>query len=66
MNDLPPATYSVAEVALLLQCSHRHVTRLEAAGLMPKSMDLGGRLIRFSRAEVDQWINAGCQQPVRA
>ena len=48
---------TVAE--LLGGCSTRHVYRLADAGRMPKPVKLGS-LIRFRRAELQAWIDAGC------
>ena len=48
---------AVAE--LLGGCSTRHVRRLTDAGRMPHSIKLG-TLIRWRKAEVLDWIAAGC------
>lgn len=48
-----------AVAALLGACSTRHVFRLADAGRMPKPIKLGG-LVRWRRAEVLEWIAAGC------
>jgi excisionase family DNA binding protein len=55
----------VKAVALLLGgCSVRHVYRLADAGRMPRPVKLG-TLVRWRRAELEAWIDAGCpsQQP---
>ena len=50
----------VRAVALLLGgCSIRHVHRLADAGKMPPRVKLGS-LVRWRRAEVLDWISAGC------
>ena len=50
----------VKDVALLLGgCSTRHVYRLADAGLMPRPVRLG-HLVRWRRAELKSWIDAGC------
>ena len=49
----------VKAVAQLLNCSSRHVYRLSDAGKMPRPVKLG-TLIRWNRAEIDDWIAAGC------
>ena len=49
----------VRGVATLLDCSTRHVYRLADAGRMPRPVKLGS-LVRWRRAELDAWINAGC------
>lgn len=60
-----PATalLDVRAVAALLDCSPRHVYRMAAVGHMPPPVRLGA-LVRWSRAVVQEWIDAGCQ-PVR-
>ena len=45
--------------AMLGECSVRHVRRLADSGRMPPPVKLGA-LLRFRRAEVEQWIGAGC------
>jgi len=55
---------SVRDVAALLGgCSTRHLYRLVDAGRMPPPVKLGG-LTRWRRAEILNWIKAGCP-PVR-
>jgi excisionase family DNA binding protein len=58
------AMLDVREVAALLKCSARTVTRLEEAGEMPPAVRLG-RLCRWNRAAIEQWIAANCP-PVNA
>jgi excisionase family DNA binding protein len=49
----------VRAVAELLDCSTRHVFRLAEAGKMPQPLHIG-RLVRWTAAEVRDWIEAGC------
>ncbi|MFO0813581.1 MAG: excisionase family DNA-binding protein [Gemmatales bacterium] len=49
-------TYTVEQMAELLNCSLRHVRRLDAEGTIPGRLTLG-RLVRFSRRQVDAWLN---------
>ena len=72
MIDMPTARSpepSVAQlldvraVAALLDCSPRHVYRLADAGRMPSPVRIGA-LVRWRRAEVQEWIDGGCR-PVR-
>jgi excisionase family DNA binding protein len=66
---LPPADTPAAQlldmraVAALLGCSARHVYRLADSGRMPKPIRLGA-LVRWRRAELLDWLAAGCK-PVR-
>jgi excisionase family DNA binding protein len=69
MDDTPATPQSTAlldvrQVAALLNCSTRTVYRLADAGRMPAPRRLGA-LVRWSRAEIDEWIADGCK-PVRA
>jgi predicted DNA-binding transcriptional regulator AlpA len=54
-----PALIDVKAVAALLDCSPRHVTRLEEAKRMPPAIKLG-RLSRWPRETILAWIAAGC------
>ena len=49
----------VDAVAELLGCSPRHVRRMADSGAMPRPIHLG-RLVRWRKADVDQWLAAGC------
>jgi excisionase family DNA binding protein len=57
------STYTVEQLALLLQCSQRHIWRLSDQNKIPGKIRLG-RLVRFSRAQVDAWL-AGQAKPTR-
>ena len=46
-------------LAGLLGVSKRHVRRMNSAGSLPRPIKLG-RSVRWSVAEVNQWIEAGC------
>jgi excisionase family DNA binding protein len=64
---VPPdlaALLDVKAVAQLLNCSPRHVYRLSDGGRMPPPVRLGA-LVRWRRADLDRWLEAGCP-PVRA
>ncbi len=50
----------VRAVAVLLNCSPRHVYRLADAGRMPPPIRLS-TLVRWRRAEVMRWIDDGCR-----
>ncbi len=55
-----PALLDVVAVALLLQCSKRHVHRLANSGQLPPPRRLG-KLARWSRVELEKWIAGGCK-----
>lgn len=48
-------TYTVAEVADLLDRSQSNVRRHHLEGTMPKGWHVGSRLV-FDRKEIDEWI----------
>jgi excisionase family DNA binding protein len=62
--DLDAATYTVPDVARLLQVSERHIWRMSDRKAIPGKIRLG-RLVRFSKQMVDEWIASGCR-PCRA
>lgn len=57
------STYTVEQLAELLQCSARHVWRLSDQNKIPGKLRIG-RLVRFSRPQVDAWL-AGKPKPTR-
>jgi excisionase family DNA binding protein len=64
----PPAEAALIDVravAALLGCSTRHIYRLTDAGRMPTPVRLGA-LIRWRRAEIEEWIATGCPSTRRA
>jgi excisionase family DNA binding protein len=63
-SAVEPAFMDVKEVAALLGCSVRHVMRLSGDGAMPAPVKLG-RLVRWNRATLNQWIADGCPLPPR-
>lgn len=69
MTKIPPVetiatsgTYTIEQLAQLLNCSPRHARRLDALGEIPGRMTFG-RLVRFSRRQVDAWLNGETGQP---
>lgn len=55
------ALIDVKAVAKILSCSTRHVYRLADGGRMPAPRKLGA-LVRWSRSEIEEWLNGGCPQ----
>ena len=49
----------IDRLAVRLGCSTRHVRRLAACGRIPRPIKLGA-LLRWIKADIDQWITAGC------
>lgn len=56
------ATYTVEELATLLQCSTRHVHRLKDAKKIPGQVRCG-RIVRFSRKTIDLWLAPASSRP---
>ncbi len=54
----------VRAVGAMLGCSARHVYRLADAGRMPRPVKLGA-LVRWRRAELASWLEAGCPPTTR-
>ena len=54
-----PALLDVGQVAGLLQCSTVHVYRLRDAGKLPRPIKIG-RLLRWRRDDLLDWLQAGC------
>jgi excisionase family DNA binding protein len=62
--DTSPATdlpllLTKAELADLLRCSGRTLYRQLQAGELPPPVRIG-RLLRWRRPDIEQWIDAGC------
>lgn len=51
---------TVDQVAELLQCSSRHVYRLEERGRLPRAARLGSS-VRWPRHAIEDWISNGCK-----
>lgn len=56
---IPPPLIDVNEFAARLACSAKHVRRMADAGRCPPPIRLG-RLLRWDRHVVDDWVAAGC------
>ncbi|MCC6489636.1 MAG: helix-turn-helix domain-containing protein [Candidatus Hydrogenedentes bacterium] len=61
--DAEAMLLDVRAVAVLLNCSQRHVYRMADAGKMPQPVRVG-TLVRWSRNTLEDWISGGCL-PVR-
>lgn len=53
------ALLAVDDVAALLSVSPRTVRRMADSGAMPRPVKLSS-LVRWRRADLDQWLAAGC------
>jgi excisionase family DNA binding protein len=61
--ETPPAApavlITIEDLATILGCSTRHVHRLVNSNRIPRPIKLGA-LRRWIKADIDQWIAAGC------
>jgi excisionase family DNA binding protein len=55
----PAAMLDVKEIAALLKCSARTVTRMHKQRQMPPAVRIG-RLCRWNRSAIEAWIAANC------
>jgi len=55
--------HDVDRIAVMLDCSPRHVRRLVDSGKMPAPIKLGA-ISRWPAQVIDEWIAGGCK-PVR-
>lgn len=55
-----PIMLNVDRVAAMLDCSTRHVYRLEEKGQMPPALRIGA-CVRWPRTTIEKWITEGCQ-----
>ena len=58
-QEAEPVLLAVGHVASMLSCSERSVWRLSDEGKMPAPVRIG-RLVRWSRDKLNEWIDAGC------
>ena len=54
------ALLNIGDVASLLNCSARHVYRLVDTRRIPQPIKLGA-ILRWVKADFEQWIANGCQ-----
>lgn len=52
------ATYTVAELSVLLDCSERHIHRLRDKKAIPGELRVG-KCVRFARHVIDSWLSCG-------
>ncbi len=53
---------TVSDVAAMLQCGERTVHRMIETASIPAPVRIG-RLIRWPKAKLTQWIDDGCPRP---
>lgn len=61
-----PALIDATELARLLSVSKMTIWRLRDDGKLPPAISLTSQCVRWRRAAVLTWIDAGCPPPVAA
>ena len=61
---LESATYTVAELSTLLDCSERHIHRLRDKKAIPGELRVG-KCVRFARRVIDRWLTGGADSSTR-
>ena len=51
-----------AELATFIGVSQNTIKRWSRNGVMPKGRRVGPRLLKWSRVEIEDWINGGCER----
>ena len=59
LSTLERAGYTAGDIAALVPCSTRHIRRLDSMRAIPGRYTLG-RLVRWHRKLVEEWIADGC------
>lgn len=62
---MEPQLLSKQDVADLARIGKRSVERLTSRGVLQGFKPAGMRCVRYYRAEVMEWIEAGCPTPAR-
>jgi excisionase family DNA binding protein len=57
---VPPELLKSAEVAQMLSIGTRTLWRWSRSGKMPRPIRIADGTVRFRRAEIQDWIAAGC------
>jgi len=52
------ALVTAKEIAAILGCSQKFVRRITDTGHFPKDIQIGPRMRRWRRVEVEAWLNA--------
>ena len=48
------------EVAKMVNAGERTVWRWSRSGIMPAPLKIGGKAVRFRRADITAWVEEGC------
>ena len=58
--DTPPLLMTAGDLAESMQIGERTLWRMDAAGEIPRPAKLPGRLKRWRRDEIIEWLEADC------
>ena len=61
--ELNTALIDSAELAKFIGVSQNTIKRWSRNGVMPKGRRVGPRLLKWNRAEIEAWIDGGCERP---
>ena len=61
--ELNTALIDSAELAKFIGVSQNTIKRWSRNGVMPKGRRVGPRLLKWSRQEIEAWIDGGCERP---
>jgi hypothetical protein len=56
-SNLEPLTYTADELGRLMHCTIQHIRNMDGQGRIPGRIKFG-RLVRYSKRQVDDWINS--------
>lgn len=56
---IPPDTHTTSDLAKRLKLSERQLRRMAAAGTLPAPVKFG-RVTRWTRVSIDDWLADGC------
>ena len=60
MNSVQPELWTARDLAKAMRLGVRSVWKLLAAERLPEPLRLGGRMVRWRRSEILDWLDAGC------
>ena len=59
-SNIVPDLLTTKQAAALCSVGERTLWRWSRSGIAPAPVKIGGSAVRFKRAEIIEWIDAGC------
>ncbi len=59
-GDNEPLLLTARDLARMIKISEREVWRMRDCGKLPAPIEFGPKMIRWSKEEINAWIEAGC------